>query len=224
MKNALVRTLAGLTLIAAANLSAWAWFNRPQEPAAAWNGKIRGVSFSPLREGQEPGGTSKLSVSDLDADLALLADTVGSVRTYGARDGLDLVPGLAARHGLEVTAGAWIGADAVENFEELRNLIRLGQNHSNIRQLLVGNEALLRGDVRAEQLIRYINGVRRLAGHEVGTAETWKGWLAHPQLADAVDFIAVHILPYWEGVHVDRAVDYVFERYAELQRAYPDKR
>jgi exo-beta-1,3-glucanase (GH17 family)/cellulose synthase/poly-beta-1,6-N-acetylglucosamine synthase-like glycosyltransferase len=224
VKNTLARTLAGLTLIAAANLSAWAWFNRPQDPAAAWNGKIRGVSFSPLRENQEPGGASKPSASELDADLTLLADTVGSVRTYGTRDGLELVPALAGRHNLEVTAGAWIGADAVENFEELRNLIRLGQNHSNIRQLLVGNEALLRGDVRVEQLIRYINGVRRLAGREVGTAETWKGWLAHPELADSVDFIAVHILPYWEGVHVDKAVDYVFERYAEVEHAYPGKR
>ena len=34
----------------------------------------------------------------------------------------------------------------------------------------------------------------------VTTAEVWDVWLDHPELASAVDYLAVHILPYWEGM------------------------
>jgi len=46
--------------------------------------------------------------------------------------------------------------------------------------------------------------------------------LEHPELVAQVDFIAVHMLPYWEGVAVDGAVDHVLRRYRELREAYPD--
>jgi exo-beta-1,3-glucanase (GH17 family) len=29
-------------------------------------------------------------------------------------------------------------------------------------------------------------------------ADVWEFWLRNPQLADEVDFITVHLLPYWE--------------------------
>ena len=57
----------------------------------------------------------------------------------------------------------------------------------------------------------------------MSTAEPWHVWLEHPELVQHVDFIAVHLLPYWEGVSVDVAVDYVLDRYHELQKAYPGK-
>ncbi|MGH8497452.1 MAG: glycosyltransferase, partial [Methylococcales bacterium] len=57
----------------------------------------------------------------------------------------------------------------------------------------------------------------------VSTAEPWHIWIKHPELVKEVDFIAAHILPYWEGIPVEQAVDYVFDRYEALKRAYPDK-
>jgi exo-beta-1,3-glucanase (GH17 family) len=39
----------------------------------------------------------------------------------------------------------------------------------------------------------------------------------------SVDYLAVHVLPYWEGVPVRRAVDFVVERINELKAQYPDK-
>jgi exo-beta-1,3-glucanase (GH17 family) len=38
-----------------------------------------------------------------------------------------------------------------------------------------------------------------------------------------VDFIATHILPYWEGIPADKALDYVFARYQQLRTAFPDQ-
>ncbi|HKY01560.1 MAG TPA: glycosyltransferase, partial [Burkholderiales bacterium] len=49
-------------------------------------------------------------------------------------------------------------------------------------------------------------------------------WLKYPELARNVDFITVHLLPYWEGLPVDQAVNYVTDRYDELKRAFPRKR
>ena len=37
----------------------------------------------------------------------------------------------------------------------------------------------------------------------VSTAEPWHVWLAHPELAQAVDYITIHLLPYWEGLPVE---------------------
>jgi cellulose synthase/poly-beta-1,6-N-acetylglucosamine synthase-like glycosyltransferase len=36
-----------------------------------------------------------------------------------------------------------------------------------------------------------------------------------------VDFVAAHVLPYWEGVAVEDAVDYVAQRHRELQMKFP---
>ena len=55
------------------------------------------------------------------------------------------------------------------------------------------------------------------------TAEPWPVWLAHPELAKEVDYIAVHILPYWEGLSVDEAIKFVLDQYRRVQEAFPDK-
>jgi cellulose synthase/poly-beta-1,6-N-acetylglucosamine synthase-like glycosyltransferase len=65
--------------------------------------------------------------------------------------------------------------------------------------------------------------VRAAVWAPVSTAEPWHVWLEHPELVEEVDFLAVHILPYWEGIPADSAVGYVVRRYEELRRAYPDK-
>lgn len=67
-------------------------------------------------------------------------------------------------------------------------------------RLLVGNEVLLRGDQPIKILIQYIRHVRAQVGMPVSTAEPWDVWLKYPELARAVDYLGVHILPYWEEV------------------------
>ena len=57
----------------------------------------------------------------------------------------------------------------------------------------------------------------------MGTAEPWNVWLEHPDLAQHVDFIGVHLLPYWEGVPVEIAVDYSIEQFHKVQKAFPNK-
>ncbi len=67
--------------------------------------------------------------------------------------------------------------------------------------MIVGNEVLLRGELSSKALAAYVNRVRegtRDIHVPVTYADVWEFWLRHPQLADAVDYLTIHILPYWE--------------------------
>ena len=72
--------------------------------------------------------------------------------------------------------------------------------------MIIGNEALLRDDISPADLIAFLERAKRQVNIPVSTAEPWHIWLKYPELADSVDFITVHILPYWEGVPVDGAL------------------
>jgi len=213
-------TLGLLVLI---NLSLWAWLNQPHS-AQPWNGVITGVSFNPMRLEHNPAENKFPSRQQIEQDLALLQNKVHAIRTYSVSNGLDVIPELANHYNLNVSLGAWIGRDTDANQREIDRLIALSrQNHSNIVRTLVGNEALLREDVSVEELIEYIRQVKQHTWRPVSTSETWDTWLKYPELAQEVDFIAAHILPYWEGIAIDDALDYVFQRYYLLQRTFPDK-
>src|SRR5690606_14114449 len=102
--------------------------------------------------------------------------------------------------------------------------VRLARTNRNVDRVIVGNEALLRAELTVPELVKYIRRVRDQVQVPVSTAETWDVWLANPQLAEAVDFIAVQILPYWDGTRIDEAVESVFARYQQLRRTFPDKK
>jgi hypothetical protein len=48
-------------------------------------------------------------------------------------------------------------------------------------------------------------------------------WLRQPELARHVDFITIHLLPYWEGVPVEAAVDEALRRYDEVRARFPGR-
>jgi cellulose synthase/poly-beta-1,6-N-acetylglucosamine synthase-like glycosyltransferase len=58
----------------------------------------------------------------------------------------------------------------------------------------------------------------------VTTGEIFSAWETHPQLVSTVDYIAAHILPYWNKVSERDAVDETMLRYDELRRMFPGKR
>lgn len=209
--------------LALLTLSLWAVANRPEvEPP--WPARIQGFSFSPYRAGQSPFEHNLPSEVEIDGDLALLAGKTNAVRTYSLDGALAEIPRLARPHGINVALGAWIGTDLENNESEVNRLIEVTvANPRNVVRAIVGNEALLRGDVDEGRLIAYLDRARGALAVPVSTAEPWHVWLKHPTLADHVDYLAVHMLPYWEGVGLDVAVDYVVQRVDELKRAFPAK-
>jgi exo-beta-1,3-glucanase (GH17 family)/cellulose synthase/poly-beta-1,6-N-acetylglucosamine synthase-like glycosyltransferase len=221
--KAKIVTVFTLLLLVILNLSIWKYINHPLQ-MQAWNRTMMGVTYNALRKDQDPKKHHAPTDAEIEEDLALLSDKVFAVRTYSSLDGLERIPALAAKHDLNVTVGAWIGPNQDINRAEIESLVKISRTENRkIVRTLVGNEVLYRNDVPIEQLIEYIREVKKRTWRPVSTAETWNIWLAHPELAAEVDFLAVHILPYWEGLSVDDAVNFVFDRYYALQKAFPNK-
>jgi len=79
-------------------------------------------------------------------------------------------------------------------------------------------------NINVQRLIKIIQRVKRETSLPVTTGEIWNVWLDHPELASSVDFIAAHILPYWEGVSEKQAVERTIQIYDRLRQAFPGKR
>jgi exo-beta-1,3-glucanase (GH17 family)/cellulose synthase/poly-beta-1,6-N-acetylglucosamine synthase-like glycosyltransferase len=209
-------------VFATLTFAVWAYLNRPtREPP--WPTRIQGFAFSPFRLNEDPTHLEMPTDAEIDADLALLEGKVNAVRTYSVGATLADIPDLADKHGINVALGAWLDNHLDKNEEQLQKVIELADSHQNVVRVVIGNEVLLRGDLTVEQLAKYLDRARAAIGQPVGTAETWYAWLAHPELAQHVDYIGVHLLPYWEGVPVDRAVDYSLAQLKRLQQTFPHK-
>ena len=59
---------------------------------------------------------------------------------------------------------------------------------------------------------------------KVTTAEPWSTWVLIPEVAKHVDVIFVHLLPYWENVHISSAMRFIGSHSTTSRQAtFPDK-
>ena len=103
----------------------------------------------------------------------------------------------------------------------------MANQNPNIERVLVGNENILRWDGQKDlrdpnatspaQLIREIRNVKRNVKVPVSTAEPWHVWLHYPELAKEVDYLAVHILPYWDEQSSETPLEYLKDKIGQLQ-------
>ncbi|HSI22484.1 MAG TPA: hypothetical protein VK959_05620 [Methylophilaceae bacterium] len=172
------------------------------------------VSYAPYHlPGQTPlDPAMRIPKEQIAADLAALASITHCVRIYAVDQGLEYVPELARELGLKVLLGAWIGRDPVANRTQLETVIRLANRYPDtVRAVIVGNEVLLRQEQPEAAMRAMLDEVRGRVSVPVTYADVWEFWLRHPSLAEGVDFLTIHILPYWEDepVAVDRALEHV---------------
>lgn len=184
---------------------------------------VHGFAYSGFQENQSPLDKEYPSTAELEHDLMLLKPLTNRIRIYGALENSE-VSALASNLGFYVTAGAWLGADASANRREIEALKAKIKNYPRIERAIVGNEALLRNDLKPEALFAYLDEMRKATKLPISTAEPWHVWLKNPELVKHVDYIAVHLLPYHEGLPVETAVDYSLSRYKELMEAFPRKK
>ncbi|GHU12342.1 beta-1,6-glucan synthase [Betaproteobacteria bacterium] len=171
--------------------------------------KLRCVSYAPFhRPGQTPfDPDTVIPRAQIEADLRALAPITDCVRLYSIDMGLDQVPELARQLGLKVLLGAWIGYDREKNTLILDRAIELANTHPDVvGALIVGNEVLLRREQSVDELRALITYARERTALPVTYADVWEFWLKNDSLADAVDFITIHILPFWEDEPVDIAL------------------
>ena len=194
--------------------SAIAWFlNQPQDAGVdVPSGKLMSLSFAPFREGYSPLEEIFPLPEHIDEDLRLLADKTESIRTYASLNGLEPTPTLARKYGLKMLQGAWIGGSFKSNRKEVDALIKSANaNPDVVKRVIVGNEVLLRGELDVDKLIDYIREVKRSVKQPVSYADVWSMYMKYPKLVKEVDFITIHILPYWEDepISVEQAPEHL---------------
>jgi exo-beta-1,3-glucanase (GH17 family) len=203
LRTPLALLLISLSLIA----SAWWWLATPIAlPRAPIdpNAKLQCVSYAPFRDTQTPlVPTTQVSAEQIEQDLTQLAKITDCVRTYSIENGLDQVPGIAAKVGLKVIQGIWLGSSKLKNLAQIATAVNLTKEYPGvISALVVGNEVLLRGEMTTADLAANIRAVKAQVQVPVTYADVWEFWLRNREVYEAVDFITIHILPYWEDMPV----------------------
>jgi cellulose synthase/poly-beta-1,6-N-acetylglucosamine synthase-like glycosyltransferase/exo-beta-1,3-glucanase (GH17 family) len=210
-----------VSLVACMHLAFWALTN-PNTTAPSVEGKLPSVSYNRFAE-QTPEGL-RIPEARIRADLTAIAAHAKAVRTYASTQGLERVPKIAAELGLTVTLGVWIDKDEARNQREIATALDLARRYPNVTRLVVGNETYLRHEHTAAELVEILRRVKRESPVPVATADHWKTFIDHPELVDAVDEVFAHILPYWEGMPRQTAVEGSLALYDQLRAAYPDKK
>src|SRR5918999_734727 len=214
--------IAVITLVACVHAGIWALAGDKTAAPNFEGAQLASLSYAPYERSAQQNAVA--NIRQIRADMKLLAPYTRAIRTYSSTGGVELVPAAAAEQGLKVTVGAWLDKDLERNEREVRSAIELARRHSNVNGIVVGNEAIFRGEMKVDDLIKTIQSVKRSSPVPVTTGEIWSVWRDHPELVSAVDYIAVHILPYWEGVSETAAVDAAIGAYDLLRRLYPGKR
>ncbi len=219
-----MRTVAAVVaLVVCVHAGLWTLLER-QQAVSNVDGPLASISYSPYTQSQHPDYGGRPTAEQIRADLKILTPYTQAIRTYSSTGGGELVPAIAAEFGLKVTLGIWIDKNEARNEREIQAAIALARRYSNINAIVVGNETTLRAEKSVDDLVRLIQRVKRQSPVPVTTGEIWTVWIEHPELASAVDFIAAHILPYWDGFNATQAVDKTIEFYDKLRAAHPGKR
>lgn len=208
----------------------WWWLGLPADLVRAPidpNDKLQCISYAPFRNHQTSlSQATQVSREQIAEDLAQLANISSCVRTYATDLGLDQIPELAAGLGLKVIQGIFLDKNRQKNATQISTAVRLARQYpGTIIALVVGNETLLRKDITASDLAATIRSVKAQVTVPVTYADVWEFWLSNRELYDAVDFVTVHILPYWENIPIraEAAATHVDVIRREIASAFPGK-
>jgi exo-beta-1,3-glucanase (GH17 family)/glycosyltransferase involved in cell wall biosynthesis len=218
-------------VVAALNFGLWWWGNRPHGPKD-WHGRINGFSVSFFQRYQNPFNQSFPSDDEIASDMKLLHQYTSRIRTYSMQENPQVFR-LAQKEGLKVMAGAQIDTRLDNNEKELDALIAVSRRYPDtIERVQVGNEVLFRNNIPVDKMISYLDRARAHIRQPVSIAEPDYIWLKYPELADHVDYITIHLFPFWNGVAVSSeqirgedqgAVRQAEEAYLQIKQRFPNK-
>lgn len=198
------------------------WWLEPTRGSPTTLGSVSGYAYSPFGRLDSPIAGRFPSADQIAADMAILAPSGRAIRTYSSSD--VAIPVAANAHGIEVFLGVWLSRDRQRNERELMSALQAAREQRNVKALVIGNETLLRNDQSLQELRRMLRRAKDASDVPITTAEFWDIWIRHPELANDVDFITVHLLPYWQGIPVTEALAHARDSYRKVQAAFPGRR
>ncbi|WP_426441868.1 glycosyl hydrolase family 17 protein [Bradyrhizobium genosp. P] len=191
------------------------------------NAKLQCIAYAPFRANQtSESPATRVSREQIEEDLAQLVKITDCIRIYATDLGLDQIPELAAKAGLKVMQGIWLSEDQQKNATQISTGIRLAQQYpETIIALVVGNEVMLHRVMSAADLAAIIRSVKAQVSVPVTYSDVWEFWLRYRELQDAVDFVTIHIHPYWENdpVPAELAAAHVDAIRRQMASAFPGK-
>jgi cellulose synthase/poly-beta-1,6-N-acetylglucosamine synthase-like glycosyltransferase/exo-beta-1,3-glucanase (GH17 family) len=211
-----------LGLILAGLFQVFFWMTQDNSVTLKQNAseKFESLSYSPF-EGYDK---KVLSPEQIKKDVDILLKYTDKVRTYSTADAKVILEE-ASKTKMRVDLGLWLSGDYAENYAEIQRGVELLKKYpNNINNVIVGNETLLRTDLNEVELMAYLDFVREFTKKPITTAEVWHTLDKYPEIGSHVDFITVHILPYWENVPIEQFNSFVIEKYSRIEKLYPNKK
>jgi exo-beta-1,3-glucanase (GH17 family) len=187
--------------VAAAVTALWAWLGRPVEMVDVPGGRFDCLSYAPTTSDGHPliGPDYTLPPGLIDRDLDALSKLTDCVRTYSTYGVQAGVLPAAAKRGMKVLLGIWIGSEDKRNRIEIEAALRVAAKHPEaVRAIVVGNEVLLRREMTGQRLAGIIREVKKRTRLPVAYADVFDFWERHPAVAEAADLMLIHVLPYWD--------------------------
>ena len=208
----------------------WYWLGAPVQlahPIGPPGAKINCVSYAPFRGSQNPiAPYSVVGEREIAEDFAQLATVSRCVRSYSTGNGMDKAPGIARKFGLKMMLGIWVSGSAEKTRGEIETAVALAKEYPDVVEaIIVGSEVLLRKEITAAELRRTIRSVKAQVSVPITYADVWEFWFGTPDLADVVDFVTIHVIPFWEDVPVSAevAVEHVERMRQRAIVAFPGK-
>ena len=218
----------------AINLGIWAALNRPVAERP-WIGSINCVSFAPFQRDQNPLENKYPTYEQIFDDISRLSRQVDGVRTYTSMHGEDKVPEIAQQYGMHVIAGAWVEninhskaedvlADNPVDKAEVDAAVATARRNANVSNLVIGNEAVLRGDYTPHQMAELLKKVYarkppcRFPPPMCGACGIRiPSWWSPPIIWPSMP------CPIGKACRWIRRLQYVMDKYDRLHEKYPDK-
>jgi glucan 1,3-beta-glucosidase len=220
--------LPALGLALGVSFALWGWLGRPVEVPDVPGGRLQCVSYTPW-EGSENPLKHEYTVDEaiLRDSLAALKPFTNCIRLYSALGPYPHVVRIADELGIDVMLGMWIGNREALNQREIAAALQLAQSHPKaVRLLIVGNEVLLRREMSGNRLAGIIRSVKERTSIPVAYADIPHFWVRNKVVAEAVDVVGIHLLPYWDDptpTTIDKVQEHLRSLTAKMQAEFPGK-
>ena len=191
---------------------------------------LTGLAYGPYHKGQGPGTAP--SKEEIQADMPTLTSLTHCIRLYSSTGAASTIVQAAEANHISVALGIALSNNRQENEREIAAAEQLVATYKAVRAVIVGNEvwgnprndqALLHAEL--QKVYRDIQQANKASGRSVlvTAAEEYYVWLHHPELADNVDFLTVHIYPFWQKQSMANAIQFLNGAYQMVKASFPNK-
>lgn len=193
------------------------------------DGRFNCLSYVPTTPYNHPlvGPDYKVPDGLIENDLKALSTLTKCIRTYSSYGVQGEVLPVAAKLGIKVLLGIWIGENEKRNKIEIDAALKVANQYPEaVRAIVVGNEVMLRREMSAERLAGIIRSVKARTSLPVAYADIYEFWRRNPVIAEAADRLLVHVLPYWDDptpVSIDDVQVLVRKVIDQMRSTFPDK-